>query len=255
MLYVVSDEIIPETHSRGFELEGTWGLIILESLYLEALERLVAAHESLSRPEEALHYAGLLLACDPLREDLYRVTIRLHMRLGNRAEAVRQAWRCRAVLQAELGIEPEPETVALCDELLGSTWRRESGRETLTQRGPLPRSQPTLILEHPPFVGREAAWRTLLAHWERAQSGQGCLVLVSGEAGIGKSRLVRELGQYVRQRGDWVAYARCYEYERAAPRPIGGPAAGCSPPGGRCCLGTSPLLAGYGTDPPGPRTG
>jgi ZIP family zinc transporter len=28
MLYVVSDEIIPETHSRGFELEGTWGLII-----------------------------------------------------------------------------------------------------------------------------------------------------------------------------------------------------------------------------------
>jgi len=142
MLYVVSDEIIPETHSRGFELEGTWGLIILESLYLEALERLVAAHESLSRPEEALHYAGLLLACDPLREDLYRVTIRLHMRLGNRAEAVRQAWRCRAVLQAELGIEPEPETVALCDELLGSTWRRESGRETLTQRGPCHAASP-----------------------------------------------------------------------------------------------------------------
>ncbi len=28
MLYVVSDEIIPETHSRGFELEGTWGLLI-----------------------------------------------------------------------------------------------------------------------------------------------------------------------------------------------------------------------------------
>lgn len=28
MLYVVSDEIIPETHSRGFELEGTWGVII-----------------------------------------------------------------------------------------------------------------------------------------------------------------------------------------------------------------------------------
>jgi len=28
MLYVVSDEIIPETHSRGFELEGTWGLVV-----------------------------------------------------------------------------------------------------------------------------------------------------------------------------------------------------------------------------------
>lgn len=28
MLYVVSDEIIPETHSRGFEQEGTWGVIV-----------------------------------------------------------------------------------------------------------------------------------------------------------------------------------------------------------------------------------
>jgi len=28
MIYVVSDEIIPETHSRGYELEGTWGVII-----------------------------------------------------------------------------------------------------------------------------------------------------------------------------------------------------------------------------------
>ena len=37
MLYVVSDEIIPETHSRGFELEGTWGLIVgfLVMMYLD----------------------------------------------------------------------------------------------------------------------------------------------------------------------------------------------------------------------------
>lgn len=28
MLYVVSDEIIPETHSRGYEMEGTWGVIV-----------------------------------------------------------------------------------------------------------------------------------------------------------------------------------------------------------------------------------
>ncbi len=28
MLYVVSDEIIPETHSRGYEMEGTWEVIV-----------------------------------------------------------------------------------------------------------------------------------------------------------------------------------------------------------------------------------
>ena len=208
---------------RGDFLEGfydDWCLeerYRLEALYLGALERLVAAHEGLGQLEEALRYAGLLLARDPLREGVHRTAIRLHLRLGNRAEAVRQANWCRAVLRTELGIEPAPETAVLCDELLGPAWRREPSAEPLAQRGPPPRSQPALILGSPPFVGREAEWEPLLAHWERALSGQGHLVLVSGEAGIGKTRLVEELSRYVRQRGDWVACGRCYEYERALP--------------------------------------
>jgi len=189
----------------------------LEGFYLRALERLVAAHEAVSQPEEALYYAGLLLAHDPLREDVHRTAIRLHVRLGNRAEAIRQAHSCCVVLRTELGIEPETETIALCDELLGPTWRRESGREALAQRGPRPRVHPAFLLEHPPFVGRETEWESLLAHWDRVKSGQGHLVLVSGEAGIGKSRLAEELSQYVRQRGNWVACGRCYEYERTLP--------------------------------------
>jgi DNA-binding SARP family transcriptional activator len=189
----------------------------LEGLYLAALERLAAVHEALDQPQEALRYAGLLLTRDPLRENVHCTAIRLQVRLGNRAEAVRQAWWCRTVLRTELGVEPGPETVALCDELLGPAWRREPGQEALTQHGSLPRSQPSLILERPPFVGREAEWETLLAHWERARSGQGHLMLVSGEAGIGKSRLVEELSQYVQQRGGWAACGCCYEYERALP--------------------------------------
>jgi predicted ATPase len=43
------------------------------------------------------------------------------------------------------------------------------------------------------------------------------MVLMCGEAGIGKTRLVEELSQHVRQRGDWVACGHCYEYERALP--------------------------------------
>ena len=189
----------------------------LEGLYLEALERLVAAHEALGQPEEALRYAGLLLARDPLREDVHRAVIRLHVRLGNRAEALRQARWCRAVLRTELGIEPALETVALCDELLGLGWRRGPSEEVLAQRSHPPRSQPAFILERSPFVGRKTEWEALLTRWERAKSGQGHLVLVSGEAGIGKTRLVEELSQYIRQRGGWVACGRCYEYERALP--------------------------------------
>ena len=117
---------------RGDFLEGLyddWCLeerYRLEGMYLEALERLVTLHERLDQPEAALRYGARLLTRDPLREDIHRTIIRLQVRLGNRAEAVRQARRCRAVLRSELGMDLAPETTALCDELLGPVWRRES---------------------------------------------------------------------------------------------------------------------------------
>jgi predicted ATPase len=46
-----------------------------------------------------------------------------------------------------------------------------------------------------PFVGREEERRLLLERWELVQEGQGQIVLITGEAGIGKSRLVRRLGE------------------------------------------------------------
>ncbi|RLC79777.1 MAG: hypothetical protein DRI61_07180 [Chloroflexi bacterium] len=208
---------------RGDFLEGfydDWCLeerYRLEGLYLETLERLVAAYEALNQPEKVLHYARLLLERDPFREDIHRKLIRLYVQLGNRAEAIRQARWCRTLFQAELGTEPSPETIALCDQLLGAAWRYAAYEEIFPQRSPPPRGQPALILEHPPFVGREAVWKKLLSYWEKAKSGQGHLVLISGEAGVGKSRLVGEFSHHIRRRGGWAACGYCYEYEQALP--------------------------------------
>ena len=60
--------------------------------------------------------------------------------------------------------------------------RRERGREPL--RGAAPRAALT------PLVGREEEIELLLRRWQRAKSGEGQVVLLSGEPGIGKSRLV-----------------------------------------------------------------
>lgn len=50
-----------------------------------------------------------------------------------------------------------------------------------------------------PFVGREDDMSLLLSRWERARDGQGQLVLVTGEPGIGKSRLVEEFRAHIRE--------------------------------------------------------
>jgi DNA-binding SARP family transcriptional activator len=210
---------------RGGFLEGfydDWCLeerYRLEALYLEALERLAAACQALQQPEKALQYAKLVLANDPSREDVHRTVIRLHVQMGNRAEAVRQARWCRSALWSELGVELQPETAALCDELLGAGWRRVSGDDApppdqVVRRPPLG-GGPDQLLDSPAFLGREDEWETLLGRWERARSGQGNVVLLTGEAGIGKTRLAEELSRHVRRRGHWAFYARCYEHEQA----------------------------------------
>jgi DNA-binding CsgD family transcriptional regulator/tetratricopeptide (TPR) repeat protein len=62
-----------------------------------------------------------------------------------------------------------------------------------------------------PFVGRAAAWESLVEAWDRAAGGGRRVVLVGGDAGTGKSRLVTELSRWVHQRGAAVLYGQCSE--------------------------------------------
>jgi len=67
------------------------------------------------------------------------------------------------------------------------------------------------------LFGRERELEELKAHWQRAVEGQPHVVLLSGEPGIGKTRLVRELMVYARLQGAAVLRGRCYEQEVAVP--------------------------------------
>jgi AAA ATPase-like protein len=68
-----------------------------------------------------------------------------------------------------------------------------------------------------PFVGRDQELADLAAALEEAASGHGSLVLVTGEPGIGKSRLMSELARVGAQRGVRVATGRCWEEGGAPP--------------------------------------
>src|SRR5436309_2160852 len=56
----------------------------------------------------------------------------------------------------------------------------------------------------PVLIGREQELRTLIAAWDAAVAGRPSTVLVGGEAGIGKSRLVAELARHAHETGGVV---------------------------------------------------
>ena len=63
------------------------------------------------------------------------------------------------------------------------------------------------------LVGRTLEWTQLMAAWQSAIAGRPQLLLLSGEAGIGKTRLAETLLTEVGQQGNATAIARCYAVE------------------------------------------
>jgi len=74
-----------------------------------------------------------------------------------------------------------------------------------------------LVLEHPPFVGRSRELEALDACLEGARRGAGGFGLVTGEPGIGKTRLLQELAALARRSGMLVLSGRCSQGDWALP--------------------------------------
>ncbi len=68
-----------------------------------------------------------------------------------------------------------------------------------------------------PFVGREVELNYLYDIWQSTQTGKGQVVLLTGEAGIGKSRLLLSLKEYISQESvPWLTELKCSPYHRSS---------------------------------------
>jgi DNA-binding SARP family transcriptional activator len=114
---------VPETLCEGELLPGWYDdWLVLErervrQLRLHALEAVAGALSEEGAHALAVEAAYAAVRADPLRESAHRVLIAVHLREGNRSEAVRQYWTCRDLLARELGVRPS----AHLDELLGAS--------------------------------------------------------------------------------------------------------------------------------------
>lgn len=174
----------------------------LRQLFLEILERLIVILEEERNYVAAIRVAQRLLQHDPLHEATYRLLMRLYAVCGDRASALRTYHTCATLLERDLGIEPSHATREVYERLLQT---EETSREHAIPR--------TEFLSMTPLVGRQQEWLQLQEVWRSAAAGQPHLVVLSGEAGIGKTRLAEELLTWVDRQGIHTASARCYAAE------------------------------------------
>ncbi len=173
----------------------------LRERFLGALERLTDLTMGRGHYEAALIHARRLAQHDPMREEAHRQVMRLAVLLGRHNEAIRQYEQCRRILAEELDTETSQATEDLYRATLAD---REEGRHTvIAAESPLFDTAGRM-----PFVGREAERSTLVQHLDSALDGQGSLILVEGESGVGKTRLLAEVVDDAQWRGMDVLWGR-----------------------------------------------
>jgi len=176
---------------------------------IAALARLGQLSEDRRDYAKALTHTQQLQRLDPCREPTYLALMRLHMLNRDHASAMRAYRSCVETFSRELGTLP-------------SEALREAYARLATQAAPAAQAIPQRPRDAMlPMVGRDDEWRQLLRAWQRVQLGAPQLALISGEAGIGKSRLAEELFLHLAGQGISAAHSRAYAAEgRLALAPV-----------------------------------
>jgi len=183
----------------------------LRQKYSDVLGRLISTLERTGEFSSAVQYAERVLSMDPFCETSYQTLMHLHALKGDRAAALLVYHQCVTVLRRELDTEPGPATRKLRDEL--------------TRQDLIPTGKPSVSRQsgatHLALTGRQHEFDQLLEIWKAAEQGRASFVLVTGESGIGKTRLLEELLTWASRRGVSTAHARCYAAEgRLAYAPV-----------------------------------
>lgn len=167
--------------------------------FLTLLIELAESYAQQGRYRLALARAHEVQASDPLRESIYVRLMLYHYYAGERPQALRAFERCRAVLAAELDVPPLETTIQLAEQIrTGTLW---SSAEAPHYPPPIYDGrlfEVPYTLGETPLVGREREYAWLVSQW---QDPTCRVILLEGEAGIGKSRLVEAFAGYVATQG------------------------------------------------------
>ncbi len=222
----------------GFSLRDSstfddWQFYQADSLrrdFASALERLVQCYSSSGDFESAIIYAQQWLSLDRLNETAHLLLMQLYAWNGQQSAALHQYRECVQVLDRELGVGPLESTTRLYQAIKehqippspatkpGSAKTPESAMLHMsplrmnTSLDAMPTSHALTFQTSYPLVGRSHELLVLKQAYDDIRA-VGHLMLLEGEAGIGKTRLAEEFLANAQSKGAIAISARCYEGE------------------------------------------
>lgn len=199
-----------------------------EHLRAQLVDRVVASCERLQRsdPDAAAELSSTLLTIDPLDERAVRCGLAALAAAGRVDDAERLYAAYSRDLNAELGVEPDRTTRVLHHELMAAARSfgiDDGGRPPvaapaapLTARPVAPDRSVAVPWGTTSFVGRQAELAVLAERLASTLTGEGGVVAIEGEAGVGKTRLVETFLTGL-PHGVRAFAGRCYERDLSAP--------------------------------------
>ncbi|HMD03279.1 MAG TPA: AAA family ATPase, partial [Candidatus Baltobacteraceae bacterium] len=187
----------------------------LRNVQIANLIYLISAERTTRNYRGAFEQSARLQALDPWREDVVRQIMVLRFEAGDRAGALAAYDQFAERISEELGAEPMSETQAAYASVLEGRLPALDDFVSLSLQPQV--AEPA---RHLPFVGRGPEIGTMRAAWSRAARGHGTVVMISGAAGIGKSRLVGRLWEDIVDQGGYIAYGRASDAGNLAYEPF-----------------------------------
>ncbi|MBW3640300.1 MAG: AAA family ATPase [Actinobacteria bacterium] len=183
----------------------------LDQVRTAAIEARLEAGLACGGHRQGLPELQALCRAHPLRESLWAMQITALYRCARQADALAAYQDLRRTLAEELGIDPSSRLRQLEAAVLAQDPALAAPERPRSRAGPLSFPTPLAVTERAPLVGRADELRLARAAWASAAGGTSAVVLVGGEAGGGKSRLVRELARGVQGPDGIVLHGRCNE--------------------------------------------
>ena len=203
---------------RGDPLDGIdalWARTEAERLIerrLSAREDRIEAQLALGRHRSVVGELEELVTANTLREGLRAQLMLALYRSGRQADALATYEDARNALTDDLGLDPSPQLQELHQRIL----RQAPDLDLHIPAGPaIAAIRRDMFADSAPLVGRNTEIAKLGRAWQQARQGESVFAVVVGEAGAGKSHLVRVFARGVTD-GD-VRWGRCVEADTAPP--------------------------------------